>query len=222
MHTRPVGAVALLAALLVGGCSATTVDTPTPTVASPSAPSPTTEPTTLASAIASDAPASTPAPSPTSSPTSAPTATPTSAPAANVPPAAPTHVHVSVKDSDPGNVGYATKATITITFQEANPDGVTMKVYGVIPCLPKVKLEGTPCLSRGTPLPASTREFAAQAAATDGKVTWTWPAWEDIGGAVMSNGSQSYESIVIAAYNPAGHSRFVIVDTSHWCDGCTY
>ena len=125
-------------------------------------------------------------------------------------------------NSDPGNVGYDTRADITITFHEDNPDGVTVRVYGVIPCLPKLKLEGEPCLSRGTPLPARTRDFVAKASAADGKVTWTWPAWEDIGGAVMASGSQAYESIVIAAYNSAGHSRFVIVETSHYCDGCTY
>jgi hypothetical protein len=218
MSIRRLSALGLVVAVLVSACSATTTDTPTPTIEVMPAPTATVEP----AATPSDSPTPAPASSPTPSPTPVQTPTPTPPPAADAPPAAPTHVHVSVKNSDPGNVGYDTRADITITFHEDNPDGVTVRVYGVIPCLPKLKLEGEPCLSRGTPLPARTRDFVAKAPAADGRVTWTWPAWEDIGGAVMASSSQAYEAIVIAAYNDAGHSRFVIVETSHYCDGCTY
>jgi len=216
MLTRRLVAFGMAAAVLAGACSATTVDTAR-----------TVPPTSTAAA--SENGTATPAPSSADAPTEAPTPTPTAAPTAmppppvaDAPPAAPTHTQVVVKTSDPGNVGYDTRADITITFREANPDGVRVRVYGVIPCLPTTKVEGSPCLSKGTRLPASTRDFVAQAPAADGKVTWTWPAWEDIGGAVMANGSQAYESIVIATYNAAGHSRFVIVQTAIYCPGCTY
>ena len=64
--------------------------------------------------------------------------------------------------------------------------------------------------------------LAARGPAAKGKVTWTWPAWENIGGNVAANGNKTYASIVVAAYNAAGHSRFVIVKTGEFCSACTY
>ena len=107
-------------------------------------------------------------------------------------------------------------------FKVADPKGVTIRVYGVTACLPKHKQDHSPCLEKGTPLPANVRELIAKAPASKGKVTWTWPNWENAGGAVMAHGDSYYDSVVIAAYNAAGHSKFVIVATGEYCPDCTY
>jgi hypothetical protein len=59
------------------------------------------------------------------------------------------------------------------------------------------------------------------APAADGKVSWVWPEWDDIGGAVMAHGP-IYWSVVVAAFDPAGHSKFVIVATAEHCTDCIY
>ena len=69
--------------------------------------------------------------------------------------------------------------TTTVTWKEANPNGVTIRVYGVTACIPPSKANFSPCLVKGTPLPAKVRELIASAPASKGKVSWTWPNWED-------------------------------------------
>src|SRR4051812_20693244 len=119
-------------------------------------------------------------------------------------------------------LGYDADVTTTITWKEADPEGVTVRVFGVTACLPKTKVDYTACLAKGTPLPANVRELITSAPASKGRVSWTWPNWEDAGGAVMAHGDSFYDSVVIAAYNTAGHSKFVIVRTGAYCPDCTY
>jgi hypothetical protein len=127
---------------------------------------------------------------------------------------------MTTKGSDPGGAGYDTRVTVTIRWKELAPKGTEIRVYGVTKCF--APPEGGPCLVEHTPLPASVRELIARAPASKGRVSWTWPNWEDVGGAVMAHGSTYYEAVVIAAYNANGHSKFIIVESGQWCPDCTY
>jgi hypothetical protein len=122
---------------------------------------------------------------------------------------------------DPEGAGFATEITTTITWKVPLTAGTEIRVYGVNTCF--AKHDQDPCLVLGTPLPAGSLELIAKAPARAGKVSWTWPAWDDIGGAVIGapDGS-TYDSLVVAAYNAAGHSKFTIVATAVWCPDCTY
>jgi hypothetical protein len=194
-----------LVALVVGACAAGNP----PSTASP-APS--------ASLSASAAPTATVLPS------DAPTPTPTASPAATtaVAPAPPAGAKVTYTGSDRHNTGYDTDMTIKVSWNEASPKGVTIRVFGVTACLPRSNKDHSACLVKGTPLPDGIRKLLAKAPASKGSVSWTWPNWEDAGGAVMTHGSTQYWALVVAAYNPAGHSRFVILDTGEFCPTCTY
>jgi hypothetical protein len=127
---------------------------------------------------------------------------------------------MTVKGSDPSGEGFDTQLTTTITWKEAVTEGTEIRVYGVTACF--APPEGGACLVEHTALPASVRELIARAPASKGKVSWTWPAWDDVGGAVMAHGSSTYEAVVIAAYGAAGHSKFIIVRSGEWCPDCTY
>ena len=128
---------------------------------------------------------------------------------------------MEIQGSDPRNEGYDTELTTTISWTAPLDKGVTIKVYGVIPCF--AKHDGDPCLVRNTPLPKGSLEPIADAPASAGKVSWTWPSWDDIGGAVMArSGDSVYWSVVIAAYTASGHSKFAIVKTAIRCGTCTY
>src|SRR5262249_53419800 len=108
----------------------------------------------------------------------------------------------------------------TISWAAPLDAGAAIKVYGLVVCF--AKHDGDACLIENTPLPKGSLHFIAQAPAAAGKVSWTWPAWEDIGGAVIAPPKGSaYESVAIAAYNAAGHSKFAIVQTAVRCSGCT-
>jgi hypothetical protein len=123
---------------------------------------------------------------------------------------------------DPDESGFETKMTTTITWDAPRADGLTIQVYGVNRCF--AKQDSEPCLVVNTPLPEGSIEFIAKAPASAGKVSWTWPNWENIGGAVIAppGDRPPYEAVVVAAYGPSGHSKFTIVATSERCDTCTY
>ena len=97
-----------------------------------------------------------------------------------------------------------------------------IRVYGVTECINNV--DGEPCLVLHTALPDSVRDLVAKAPAADGSAGWTWPGWENIGGAMAVNpdGDHYYYAFVAAAYNAAGHSKFIILDSSTACPDCTY
>ena len=116
---------------------------------------------------------------------------------------------------------------MTVTWAGPRSKGTEIRVYGVTACIamPPSPGEGAdgPCLVEHTPLPESVRKLIAKAPASTGKISWTWRNWENIGSSVaMSPDGTAYEAIVIAAYNAAGHSKFIIVDPGYWCGGCTY
>jgi hypothetical protein len=118
---------------------------------------------------------------------------------------------------------------MTVTWKGPRGAGTEIQVYGVTKCLamppdvdPAVAWEG-PCLVEHTPLPASVRKLIAKASASSGKVSWTWPGWENIGSSLaMGPDGTYYEAVVIAAYNGAGHSKFIIVAPGYGCSDCTY
>ena len=204
MARHRLGPVLVAVALFVLGCSPAA--TPPPS-------------TTAPSADGSSAPAS-PSPSADVAAVASPTPTPTASPLK--PPPAPKGVKLATKGSDPRNVGYDTKMTITVSWASPTDAGTQIRVFGVEDCMPPPGKDPAPCLVKNTPLPASARTLIAKAPASKGKVTWTWPAWDDIAGNVAADGNKTYASIVVAAYNAAGHSRFVIVQTGEFCSACTY
>ena len=179
-------------------------------------------------AVPTPSPSAAPTPSPTAAPTSSPPPKPTPLAATPVPsagqavPPPPTAVKISFKTSDPDNVGYDAVMTTTISWKEAQMAGTEIRVYGVTACLPPEGQDPAPCLVVNTPLPASVRELITKAPAANGKVSWSWPNWEDVGGAVADRGDTYYYAFVIAAYNSAGHSKFVIVRSGEYCSDCTY
>lgn len=209
-------ALAAIAVALLASCqpaaqvpgSTTTADAPTATAGATLPPAP----TSASPATASPVPTATASPAPTAS-----TTTQTPGPTSFVPPA-PTAVRITMKGG--GSTGGAASITTTVTWKEAVTKGTEIRVYGVTACF--APPTGGPCLVEQTPLPSSVRNLIARAPAAQGKVSWTWPEWGDVGGAVMAHGSTDYESIVVAAYNAAGHSKFIIVATGELCPGCVY
>jgi hypothetical protein len=176
----------------------------------------------LASPVAIASATISPPPSPVGS-ASAATPTPRTTPLGPPPP--PTAVAFTTAD-DPSGGGYGTTTTttttMTVTWKEAPATGVEVRVFGVTKCLPPPGLDSAPCLVEHTPLPPSDLVLIAKAPASRGKVSWTWPAWGDIGGNIAVHGNTSFASFVVAAYNAAGHSKFVIVVAAGYCATCVY
>src|SRR4051794_39172916 len=213
-------ATAAIVVLLVASCG-TATETPTSRIAAHGSPPATitasASPSPLAVAATPSARRATPAP-PTPRPTPHPTPTPT--PLAV--PGPPSGATFTITPS-------GTKNKMTVTWKAPRGAGTEIQVFGVTECMamppdvdPGVWQEG-PCLVEDAPLPASVRKLIAKAPASSGKVTWTWPRWDDIESplALIYDGT-IYEALVIAAYSSAGQSKFIIVDRGYWCSSCSY
>jgi hypothetical protein len=161
-----------------------------------------------------------PTPSRTLSPTPVPTPTPTPTPKPILEPPPPTSVRMTQKDVSPDSDGYPTKIRTTVTWKQAGAADTEIRIYGVTACY--APATGGPCLVEHTPLPETDRQLIATAPASKGAVSWTWPNWDDVGGAVMAHNSATYQALVIAAYNSAGHSKFIIIVSGEFCPECTY
>ena len=211
MNRIPTALTTLATVLLLAACQSG-AQLPAPTTPGPSA----------APSVPADVAEPTPTPDPTSEPTTSPSATPApvTPPPTGTVPAAPTGVRMTVTQEDLVEAGYYANLRTTISWKTPLAAGTEIRVYGVTKCF--APPSGGSCLVEHTPLPADVRDLIATAPAQKGRVSWTWPNWDDVGGAVMAHGDATYQAIVIAAYGPAGHSKFVIVKSGAWCPDCTY
>ena len=179
---------------------------------------------------------SAPDPGPTD-PSAAPSR-PTPAPTPAGPPSPPTSVamtrHGCYTGPMPDGIPSGGECITTITWKEAATSGTEIWVYGVTVCLSATPDAGSgTCLVVDTSVPADVRKLIAKVPASDGTVSWTGPPWQDViesntGSAAFTaigvdhHDDDTYFAIVVAAYNDAGHSKFIIADAGTWCydTGC--
>ncbi len=113
------------------------------------------------------------------------------------------------------------KVTQTVTWRTPRSDVVEIKVYGVTKCIaepknPRPESSG-PCLLTGTPLPASVRTLLGTAHASDGALSWSWTVETGCDFGLANEPDKApYYSVVLAAYNAAGHSIFAIAEPGRW------
>ncbi len=207
--------LALLVTACVGAASLSSTGSSVPASAMPST-------SAMPTALASAAPSLEASTAPTAlasavAPLEASTAP--SAPRSAVAPPAPADVTWSQTPALGFGVGTT---TMTVTWKEPAPAGATIRVYGVTACLNPPGTDNVPCLVVKTLLPDKALTLVATAPATQGHVSWTWPSWGNIGGALAVHGSDTYYAFVVAAYTPAGHSKMIIAATASACSKCTF
>jgi hypothetical protein len=112
------------------------------------------------------------------------------------------------------------QVTHTVRWKAPRTEGLEIRVYGVTECLsePSSPPPGTsgPCLVEHTLLPPSVMVLAATAPAVAGEISWIAPFYYDCAGPPVGPDGRDYYSIVIAAYDAAGHSIFAIAEPGVW------
>ena len=120
----------------------------------------------------------------------------------------------------PGTDELSYRATHTVKWKAPRADGIEIRVYGVTECLSESRdpAPGTsgPCLIEHMRLPASVMVLAAKAPAAAGRISWVAPTFYECAGPPVGPDGQDYESVVLAAYNAAGHSIFAIAEPGNW------
>jgi len=110
-----------------------------------------------------------------------------------------------------------------VSWKEANPSGVTIRIYGVTTCPLDVHAamgaQG-PCFTSKTVIPAADLNLAASRPASTGVYRWSAPSGA---GDPMYDptGHIQYYGILISAVNQVGRSAYVLVTARKYCAGCT-
>ena len=112
------------------------------------------------------------------------------------------------------------RTTHTVSWSSPRSADIEVRVYGVTTCLgePADPPPGShgPCLVEGTALPRSVMALARTASAAAGEISWVAPFAYECAGPPVGPDALDYDSIVIAAYNAAGHSIFAIAYPGEW------
>jgi hypothetical protein len=218
-------AFAITACLAVAACQSTL----TPGSDAVSSSSPPKSPSNAAAPLDAVTPPATPAsavPTASSPPPSLPppTSRPTPRATATTVPAKPTGVTFTTSSVElpgaTGTGGIEYQVTHTVRWEAPRAEGVEIRVYGVTGCLsePSNPPPGTsgPCLVEHTLLPPAVMALAAAAPAAAGEISWIAASYGACGPGAVGPDGLSYFSVVIAAYNAAGHSIFAIVSPGLW------
>jgi len=115
--------------------------------------------------------------------------------------------------------GVAPAVTVTVAWNEAPPEGVSIWVYGVTDCL--ASADGAACVTETTNIPASALLLISKVAAATGTTAWTFRD-HNIGGALGVYNDVAYYAIILRAVNQAGQSPFAVAGTNNSCSNCTY
>ena len=197
--------VGLTVTFLLAGCGAGATPSPSATAAATSV------------AVATPTPSPTPTPTPTPKPTPKPTPSPEPS-VASGPPAARTG---ATYHDDRWTHGVAPDVTVTVAWNEASPDGVSIWVYAVTECLVPTPSYGVDCVTKDSKIPASALVVLRKVPAAAGTTAWTYTD-RNIAGALGAYGKVEYYAIILRAVNKAGRSPFVVAGTAQSCNPCTY
>ena len=191
--------------------------TPVPAVATSAAPSPT---------LPSPSPLATASPTPSMFPvgTWVPGPQPSLALAAPGGPALPTGTGLDYP-TDPCNSVDQNGGCewLRVAWQEANPSGVTIRVYAFTACLhtPTAAKPNANCLVNGDVIPRASLLILGAAPASARSLSFVLaPGGEGSAFGSLPRGGPNVQAIVLQAVNSHGGSPFVIVASSGSCYGC--
>jgi hypothetical protein len=191
--------------------------TPVPAVATSAAPSPT---------LPSPSPLATASPTPSMFPvgTWVPGPQPSLALAAPGAPALPTGTGLDYP-TDPCNSVDQNGGCewLRVAWQEANPSGVTIRVYAFTACLhtPTAAKPDANCIVSGDAIPRASLLILGTAPASARSLSFVLaPGGEGSAFGTLPRGGPNVQAIVLQAVNSHGGSPFVIVASSGSCYGC--
>lgn len=223
--------VVLCGASLLAGCgtsdtaTAPATEVPSSYLASPE-PSPSPSPAPAASAPTSTPPTATASPLPSTFP--GPTYVPAPQPSLALPaagaPAMPTGSRLDFPTATCTSANPNESCEwLHVAWQEANPTGVTIRVYAVTACLhtPTASKPSAKCLLDGDTIPRGSLVLLGIAPASDRSFSVVLGIGETAAFGWLPGFGPDVDAVVLQAVNTHGGSAFAIAGSSGSCWGCT-
>lgn len=200
-----------------GPTPAPPTSSPSPSFAVPSSlPSPTVESPTPSP---SEARSAEPSDVPQDSPSLAPTPVPTPGPYGNSDKS--TGLKATIVQVGDWTATFRPSYDFVLTWTNPTSADTVVRVEGITKCYAPENVTGRDCVTPTTKLAARTVVLAAHARANALMLKWTWPAWEDIGEAIATDGPHDFYGVIVT-FTTGATVKVVVLDSSQTCPGCTY
>jgi hypothetical protein len=108
-----------------------------------------------------------------------------------------------------------------VTWKQADPTGVTIKIYAVKDCLnpPIAPDKARTCVTPGTIVPTASLILLGSVPAATGTFTFQLNDGATYGYGWFTSGDYAY-AVIVRATNAAGVSPWIIAGSSSKCDAC--
>ncbi len=108
-----------------------------------------------------------------------------------------------------------------LTWRTPDTADTIVRVEALTTCLAPASSTGELCVTPASHITAANYILIAKRPASDRYARWTWPAWEDIGGAIATDGRHSFFGIVVTL-TTGGIVRVVVIYSAQTRFGCVY
>ena len=195
---------------------------PTSTVATSPAMTPSTAPASTAASptpSASEAPSAVPSDVPDESPSLAPTPVPT--PFAYGQTDKATGLKATMIQVGDWTATTTPTYNVVLTWSTPTSPDTVVRVEGITKCYAPADVTGKDCVTPTTRLVGRTVVLIAHARASALMAKWTWPAWEEIGEPIATDGPHDFYGIIVT-FTTGAAVKVLVLDTSQTCPGCAY
>jgi 5'-3' exonuclease len=112
--------------------------------------------------------------------------------------------------------------SLRVTWQEANPTGVTIRVYAVTACLhvPSASMRSAACLVDGDAIPRGSLVLLGSVPASASSFSFVLGIGETTALGWLPGFGPNVDAVVLQAINAYGGSSFAIAGSSRSCYGC--
>ena len=177
--------------------------------------------------VASSAPSVTPSEVPSVAPSVAPSTEPSAGPTPE-----PTPAPFGDGDKATGleatilQVGDWTATTtpvndFVLTWKTPASADTVVRVEGITKCYAPENVTGKDCVTSATQPAGKTIVLITHARANALTAKWTWPAWEEIGEPIATDGSHNFYGIIVT-FTTGTSTKVVVLLSSQTCPGCAY
>ena len=110
---------------------------------------------------------------------------------------------------------------VVLTWKTPTSPDTVVRVEGITKCYAPADVTGKDCVTTTTQFAGKTIVLVAHARASALTVKWTWPAWEEIGEPIATDGAHDFYGIIVT-FTTGSTVKVVVLNSSQTCPGCAY
>jgi hypothetical protein len=169
--------------------------------------------------VTSSAPSVAPSEAPSTEPSAGPTPEPTPAAFGDIDKA--TGLKATILQVGDWTATTTPTNNFVLTWKTPTSADTVVRVEGITKCYAPADVTGKDCVTPTTQFAGKTIVLITHARASALIAKWTWPAWEEIGEPIATDGPHNFYGIIVT-FTTGTSTKVVVLDSSQTCPGCAY